>query len=148
MTRTTSAITSFDGDEYFLSNFFPIPVFYAGSLWEGGSEYAYQSEKFMSPYHKTLILQCRTPGRAKLCAAKLTVLGHRREDWDEIKLEIMERILRAKFNRRDMGKLLRETKPLQLIEGNTWKDHYWGVCNGQGENHLGRLLMKIRDARK
>jgi predicted NAD-dependent protein-ADP-ribosyltransferase YbiA (DUF1768 family) len=34
---------------------------------------------------------------------------------------------------------------VELIEGNWWGDTYWGVCNGVGENHLGKLLMKIRD---
>ena len=42
---------------------------------------------------------------------------------------------------------------LQLIEGeiveeNTWGDTFWGVCKGVGENHLGKLLMEIRDANK
>jgi predicted NAD-dependent protein-ADP-ribosyltransferase YbiA (DUF1768 family) len=32
-----------------------------------------------------------------------------------------------------------------LIEENTWGDTFWGICKGQGENHLGRLLMQIRD---
>ena len=33
-----------------------------------------------------------------------------------------------------------------LEEGNTWNDTFWGVHlkNGQGQNHLGRILMKIR----
>ena len=33
----------------------------------------------------------------------------------------------------------------ELIEGNTWNDTYWGVCNGVGKNTLGQLLMKIRE---
>lgn len=32
----------------------------------------------------------------------------------------------------------------ELIEGNTWNDTFWGVCNGEGENNLGKLLMKVR----
>jgi len=32
-----------------------------------------------------------------------------------------------------------------LEETNTWGDKYWGVCNGEGENQLGKLLMKIRE---
>ena len=30
------------------------------------------------------------------------------------------------------------------MEGNTWGDRFWGVDGGEGENHLGGLLMKIR----
>ena len=32
-----------------------------------------------------------------------------------------------------------------LVEGNTWGDKYWGVCGGIGLNHLGKLLMQVRD---
>ena len=30
------------------------------------------------------------------------------------------------------------------IEGNTWNDTFWGVCNGQGQNWLGKILMLVR----
>ena len=33
----------------------------------------------------------------------------------------------------------------ELIEGNNWKDTYWGVCHGKGQNNLGKLLMRIRE---
>lgn len=32
----------------------------------------------------------------------------------------------------------------QLIEGNHWGDTYWGVCYGQGLNHLGKTLARVR----
>ncbi|NWN81082.1 NADAR family protein, partial [Bacillus sp. (in: firmicutes)] len=35
-----------------------------------------------------------------------------------------------------------------LIEGNTWGDKIWGVCNGVGENKLGKILMKVRNELK
>ena len=33
-----------------------------------------------------------------------------------------------------------------LEEGNTWHDTCWGVDakTGEGQNHLGRILMKVR----
>lgn len=31
-----------------------------------------------------------------------------------------------------------------LIEGNTWGDRFWGVCEGFGQNHLGHVLMRVR----
>ena len=34
---------------------------------------------------------------------------------------------------------------MELIEGNVWNDTFWGVCNGKGHNHLGKILMKVRD---
>jgi len=57
----------------------------------------------------------------------------------------METLLRDKFTRHaDLRILLLDTGDRELVEGNTWDDRFWGVCEGVGENHLGRLLMKIR----
>ena len=36
------------------------------------------------------------------------------------------------------------TGEAELIEGNDWGDITWGVCNGIGENKLGKILMKLR----
>jgi len=45
--------------------------------------------------------------------------------------------------------LLKETGNQNIQEGNYWGDDYWGVDLKQnpnvGENHLGRLIMKIRE---
>jgi predicted NAD-dependent protein-ADP-ribosyltransferase YbiA (DUF1768 family) len=43
-----------------------------------------------------------------------------------------------------MREMLLLTGDCELVEGNTWGDKFWGVCDGEGENHLGKLLMKIR----
>lgn len=72
-----------------------------------------------------------------------------REDWDEIKLAAMEYGLRWKFSDHNpvlKSKLL-STKGVELVEYNYWRDTFWGVSlqTGEGENHLGKLLMKIRD---
>lgn len=44
----------------------------------------------------------------------------------------------------DLRDKLLATHPELLIEGNFWGGTFWGVCAGEGSNHLGRLLMKIR----
>ena len=31
-----------------------------------------------------------------------------------------------------------------LEEGNTWGDKIWGTVDGEGENHLGKILMRVR----
>jgi N-glycosidase YbiA len=40
---------------------------------------------------------------------------------------------------------LLDTGDAELVEVNHWRDFWWGVCNGVGANHLGRLLMTIRN---
>jgi predicted NAD-dependent protein-ADP-ribosyltransferase YbiA (DUF1768 family) len=58
---------------------------------------------------------------------------------------MMRKLLRQKFMKNDLYRdALRETGDQQLIEGNYWGDTFWGVCDGVGTNHLGRLLMEIR----
>jgi ribA/ribD-fused uncharacterized protein len=73
-----------------------------------------------------------------------------RPDWEQVKIKIMEHCLLQKFAPKTklLDKLL-ATKDLEIIEGNTWGDVFWGQCPlGTGENHLGKLLMKIRELRK
>ena len=58
----------------------------------------------------------------------------------------MELCLKKKFTEHlDLQERLLATGDAILIEGNTWNDTYWGVCNGVGKNTLGQLLMKIRE---
>ena len=82
-----------------------------------------------------------TPGLAKKLGRKATI----RPDWEKIKLPIMEYLLRQKFGDKTLKALLIGTGDAELVEGNMWGDTYWGVCKGKGENHLGKLLMKIRE---
>ncbi|CAM0109837.1 hypothetical protein VPH166E361_0119 [Vibrio phage 166E36-1] len=61
----------------------------------------------------------------------------------------MEYGLRYKFSDTNpslRSKLL-DTSDVELVEGNWWGDKYWGVClkTGEGENNLGKLLMKVRE---
>ena len=69
-----------------------------------------------------------------------------REDWDAVKLGVMYEVLQAKFAQNpELYNQLKDTGTEEIVEGNWWYDKYWGVCNGEGENHLGKLLMWIRD---
>lgn len=130
-------------DEYdFLSNFYSCQIEYQG-LWYQNAEAAFQAQKCIHEEDKQLF--CGLP------AAKAKRRGRQvplRSDWECVKLGFMEEIVRAKFlqNSHLAGKLL-ATKERQLVEGNTWGDTYWGVDirTGQGENHLGRILMQVRN---
>ncbi len=81
--------------------------------------------------------------QAKRLGRKLPV----REDWNDMRLEVMRELLAIKFAPGTVlaAKLL-ATGYQKLVEGNTWNDKFWGVClrTGEGENHLGRLLMEQR----
>ena len=60
----------------------------------------------------------------------------------------MEEIVRAKFYQNpQLAEKLIATADRKIVEGNTWHDTFWGVdaATGKGENHLGVILMKIRE---
>ena len=67
------------------------------------------------------------------------------DNWDNIKVSIMEKILIEKFKDPVLQKKLLATSKLPLINGNTYRDSYWGIYNGSGKNRLGQLLEKVRD---
>ena len=56
----------------------------------------------------------------------------------------MYKLLVQKFNDKELARKLLDTGDCYIQEGNKWNDRFWGVCKGQGENHLGKLIMKIR----
>jgi len=57
----------------------------------------------------------------------------------------MHGLLQQKFKHGSpLADLLLKTGTQDLVEGNTWGDTFWGVCRGKGKNHLGRLLMLVR----
>ena len=67
-----------------------------------------------------------------------------RRDWDDVKLDVMLWGVREKFKHTDLKDLLLSTGDEELVEGNTWNDTYWGICRGEGQNNLGKILMKVR----
>ena len=136
-------INSFTGDYRFLSNFYPCAVWFAGD-WYKSVEHAYQAAKTLDYEERCHIRKLKTAGEAKRAGMKVKL----RPDWENIKLNTMKDLLKQKFDRDenpDLYRLLQNTGHAKLVEGNTWGDTYWGVCNGIGANHLGRMLMEVRD---
>jgi ribA/ribD-fused uncharacterized protein len=132
----------FSGAFRFLSNFWPAKTTYEGVEYPT-SEHAYQAAKFTNPQHRKMVRMQDTPQKAKNFANH-NLRSYRREDWDAVKLGVMEACLRSKFDDDTLRRALLATGDSEIIEGNTWNDTYWGVCRGVGENHLGKLLMKLR----
>lgn len=130
-------------DEYdFLSNFYNAPVTWEGLTYQN-SEAAFQAAKVLTEEERRPF--------TTLPANKAKRLGRQvqlRPDWEEVKVSIMESIVRAKFSQNaDLAVRLLATGDAELVEGNNWGDTCWGVDvrTGKGQNHLGRILMKIRD---
>jgi ribA/ribD-fused uncharacterized protein len=130
----------------FLSNFALVEVDYNGLKYPS-VEHAYQSAKSDEQYWK-LLCQSKlfTPGEVK---KKSRTDIRIKIEWPEIKLQVMEECLISKFKQQPFRDQLLATGNQNIQEGNWHNDTFWGVdLNNDpnvGENHLGRLLMKLRD---
>lgn len=138
-------INKFSGDYDFLSNFYPCRIRYEGKLYPS-TEHAYQAAKSLDPNVREMF---QITSHSKTISARdAKTLGGRvklRSDWENVKVRVMKDCLRAKFAKHDLKQKLLDTGNQELIEGNTWNDKFWGVCNGVGQNMLGKLLMELRD---
>lgn len=139
-----TTIDSFTGDYRFLSNFYPCHYVYLDHAAYPSVEHAYQAAKSLDDKVRRWFYKSPLPtaGEAKKMGRKLTL----RSDWEGVKLSVMEGLLRQKFNQPELKEKLLETGDATLVEGNTWGDTFFGVDKRKGgHNHLGKLLMKIRN---
>lgn len=126
-----------------LSNFSPHSV---GN--QPTAEHAYQASKSTNPKDWERIRSLRTPSEAKqegkILQARFT--PEQQERWKNEKVGVMRKVLRTKFGQHpELMWALVGTIPYTLYHLSPW-DLYWGVdAKLQGENHLGQLLMELRD---
>ena len=136
----TTKINSFTGEYYFLSNFYETPVTYNGITYLN-NEAAFQAQKCKSSAEREMF--------ADLNASEAKKLGRKvplRADWEIIKMDVMMRIVQAKFEQHpELAEKLLQTDTAYLEEGNTWGDRVWGTVDGKGANNLGRILMQVRE---
>lgn len=132
-------IDNFRGKYFFLSNFYLAPVTFEGLTYQN-NEAAFQAAKCLQKQDRIPFTKM-DPSTAKHTGRHV----HLRKDWENVKYQIMENIVRNKFQQNpDLAQKLIATKDAYLEEGNTWGDRIWGTVNHIGENHLGKILMKIR----
>jgi len=133
-------IAGFFQEFRFLSNFYPSEITLDGVTYPT-VEHAYQALKATSEEEHEFVRTQPTPKKAKWAGRKVQI----RPYWDEVRLDVMRTLLELKFSDPDLRLALVLTYPNELEETNYWQDVFWGVCNGIGENHLGKLLMEIRE---
>lgn len=144
MMANDEPITSFQGEYRWLSNFHTTHIQYDGR-WYRSVEHAYQAGKTFDLEIRQKIME-GSAGEAKRIGRNIPL----RADWEQEKLHIMSVLLHRKFEISDLRALLLETKDAHIIEGNTWRDKFWGAIwdlekeTWDGMNHLGIMLMNIR----
>ena len=136
-------INRFKGTYYFLSNFSYSKVKINGCEFNN-AEAAFYSFKDLNRKEEFIDLD---PSSAKKLGRRVKL----RLDWEEVKDDIMYKVVKAKFKQnKELKRRLLNTRDEYLEEGNIWHDNYWGVCycdkcKGKfGNNKLGEILMKVR----
>lgn len=133
-------IDKFIDKYFFLSNYYVVPVTYNGLTFQS-NEAAFQAQKTLNEGQRRKFTKL-APNKAKAKGCNVLL----REDWEEVKDQIMYEICLAKFTQNEeLKEKLLATENEELVEGNTWHDTYWGVCNRRGKNKLGKILMRIRE---
>ena len=133
------AITKFRNEYFFLSNMYPEVLYINGEMYPS-AEHAFQASKSLDKDVRLGMSVCRSAKEAKQAGRLINL----RCDWEDVKVETMYNILKAKFEDPELAQKLRDTGDEELIEENTWGDTFWGVYKGDGQNMLGKLLMKVR----
>ena len=130
---------------FILDNFSSFGIDYKGYQYPT-VEHAYQALKFENscPELAVRIRESLSAHEAQklayACKDKVV------EDWDDIKVAVMENLLRAKLAQNlYVAKKLLQTKDYLICEDSP-KDSFWGIGpNRDGQNQLGKLWMKLRD---
>lgn len=138
-------INEFRGKYYFLSNFYSATITYDGITYLN-NEAAFHSAKIFFGREQFANLD---PSSAKKLGRRVKL----RDDWEDVKDDIMYEICKAKFSQNeDLKEKLLATSDEYLEEGTTgWHDNYWGNCscekckNIEGKNTLGKILMRVRE---
>jgi len=137
-------IDNFELEEYaWLSNFYLVDIEYKGIIYPS-VEHAFQSAKCENKDWKAKCLDRNIkPGKIKVLAKHVGMI----EGWNQLRLEVMKECIRNKFSKDPLRQKLIDTGQEHIQEGNHWYDAFWGVRTdtGEGKNHLGRIIMEIRD---
>lgn len=134
---------SFRNDKYFLSNMFSCRITIDGVDYKC-AEAAFQAFKLENA--------CDRAQFSSLNGYEAKALGRRvklRKDWEEIKLDVMREVVYQKFSQnKNLVEKLIGTEDELLVEENNCGDRFWGVCNGIGQNCLGKILKETKEKLK
>ena len=115
--------------------------------WWMTSEHYFQAQKFYGTEYVEIIRLLDNPMKAAKMGRNRNL--PLREDWEEVKDDVMRKAVYAKFSQNiELKNILLDADSEYIVE-NTSNDYYWGCgTNGSGKNMLGIILMEIRDKLK
>ncbi|WKZ26776.1 MAG: NADAR family protein [Candidatus Paceibacterota bacterium] len=136
---------------FFTPAFHPLDNFSAHviNIWDkefSTAEHAFQWKKFSETDAEIAdkILEAKSPHLVKEISDANK--SNQPSDWHDRKVSVMEEILKAKAEQhKDVREILKKTGNKEIIE-NSPVDNFWGIGpEGDGENMVGKIWMKIRD---
>ena len=146
--KMNEVIGFYPGEFYPFDNFSSFKVEWNGYLFSSVEE-AYQAASFMGSDEELVekIKKSHSADEAQRIA--YANRDKRREDWDDVKVSIMEELLRLKIEQNPyVKKKLLQTGDYMIVEDSP-KDDFWGWGpNRNGQNNLGKLWMKLREELK
>ena len=127
-----------------LSNFSEHPLFLDNVNWPT-VEHFYQAQKYAGTEAAIRIQQADSALKARKIGQDRSLTA--RVDWEHVKIEVMQRAIRAKFEQnRQLQRQLLATGNEELIH-QSGSDRYWGRSqDGIGDNHLGVIIMEVRNS--
>ena len=133
----------FKGEYAWLSNFAPVEIEYEGRTYPS-LEHAYQAARSIDPSWKDYCASGVSSGNVKRKSKNIIYSA----DWMEVRVAVMKELCIKKYADPDYKAKLLATGSLEIIEGNTWGDTFWGVDirTGEGLNILGKIIMEIRSS--
>lgn len=146
-----------DGENGYLSNWYTAPFTYAGKEYFCAEQYMMEQKAVAFGDEETAkkIMEAKDPGKAKSLGREVHPFN--KTLWEEIRVQIMRRGIRAKFQQNpELLVNLLGTGNALLAECSA-SDTVWGVGlslddpasedprNWKGHNLLGRTLMLVRD---
>lgn len=136
-------IPEFKNKYRWLSNFYPVEITLDGIAYPS-VEHAYMSSKSDDTSWKHFCSDVsNSAGTVKKRSREIQL----KPEWDNLKLSIMKECINQKYAQEPFRSKLIATGNQHIQEGNWWGDQFWGVClkSGQGSNHLGKLILSVRD---
>lgn len=133
---------------YPFDNFSSFKVEWNGYLFSSVEE-AYQAASFMGSDEELVEKIKKSHSADEAQRISYANRDKRREDWDDVKISIMEELLRLKIKQNPyVKKKLLQTEDYMIVEDSP-KDDFWGWGpNRNGQNNLGKLWMKLREELK
>lgn len=141
---TETTVFFYEQDFYVLSNFSAFTLQWSGYRFDT-SEAAYHWEKFPQRPDIQESIRCAISAHEAFKIAQV-FKDQRREDWDEVKVDIMREILWQKVMQHEyVRRKLFATGNRELVE-DSWRDDFWGWgADRSGRNMLGKLWMETRE---